>query len=129
MGRALIVINGKAARDKAMAWLTKAPINTRVEFKSARRSIPQNDRMWAMLTDISAQLEWHGQKYLPDDWKDYFMHALRRMRWMPDEDGGMVPVGMRTSDLGKDEMGDLMTLMEAFGARHGVSFHDQAEAA
>lgn len=120
MSRALVILRSSAERSKAASWCHKLPSGTRVEFKETKRTIPQNDRMWAMLTDVSTQLTWHGQRYTPDDWKDYFMHALRKARWMPDEDGGMVPIGMRTSDLSVSEMGDLMEVMAAFGARHGV---------
>lgn len=39
-----------------------APVNTRVEFKEAKRTTDQNARMWAMLTDVAQQLPWHGQR-------------------------------------------------------------------
>lgn len=48
------------------------------------------------------------------------MHAYRGEKWMPFEDGGMVPIGRSTSDLGKDEFGDLMALVEAFCARQNI---------
>lgn len=128
MSRALIIIQTDADRAKAAAWCRKAPEGTRVEFKKARRSADQNALMWAKLTELSAQLTWHGQRYTPEDWKDYLMHALKRARWMPDEDGGLVPIGMRTSDLSKEEMGDLLDLMDEFAARHGVTFHLQEAA-
>lgn len=122
MSEAHIVLAGKRERTQAIHLIATAPVNTRVHVKGPRRTVLQNDRMWAMLTDIARQLDWHGQKYTADDWKDYFCHALRRARWMPDEDGGMVPVGLRTSDLSKTDHSDLTALMEAFGARHGVTF-------
>jgi hypothetical protein len=37
---------------------------------------------------------------------------------------GFVNLGRSSSDLTVAEMGDLMTLMEAFGANRGVVFHD-----
>ena len=131
MGRALLILTDEFTRARAKRWIDKAPLNTRVEFKASKRTLPQNDRMHAMLTDIATTLDWHGQKYSPDDWKDYFMHSLRRARWMPDEEGGMVPLGMHTSDLSVEEMSDLMELMAAFGASHGVIFNEpkQIEAA
>lgn len=126
MSRALIVLAGERERARAINWIATAPVNTRVELKAARRSLDQNSAMWAALTEIASQLEWHGQKYTAEDWKDYMMHALKRARWMPSEDGGMVPVGMRTSDLSKEEMGDLLTLIHAFAATHGVTLHEPA---
>lgn len=127
MSRALIVLRTKADRDKASRWAQGVSVGSRVEFKAPRRSLPQNDLMWELLTILSNSLEWRGQKWPPEDWKDYMMHSLKRMRWMPDEDGGMVPVGMRTSDLSKDEMSDLIECIYAFGARNGVTFSDKGE--
>lgn len=128
MTRALVVLSSPELRSKAKRWIDAAPVNTRVEFKKARRSVDQNDLMWARLQEISRQLDWHGQKYSKDDWKDYMMHALKRARWMPSEDGGMVPIGMRTSDLSKEEMSDLLDFIDAFAARHGVKFGEKEAA-
>lgn len=120
MSRALLILDSKAAKARAAHWIAIAEPMTRVEFKRPQRTLDQNAKLWATLTDIAAQLDWQGQRYSPDDWKDYFMHALRKARWMPDEDGGFVPVGMRSSDLSKDEMSDLIELILAFAARHEV---------
>jgi hypothetical protein len=120
MSRALVILANPSDRAKAAHWITIAEPFTRVTFQRPQRSLDQNSKMWATLTDIAEQLTWHGQKYTPDDWKDYLMHALRKARWMPDEDGGFVPIGMRTSDLSKDEMSDFLELVMAFAARHDV---------
>lgn len=129
MARATVILTNKETRRRVCSWAMNAPVGCRVEFKEARRSTDQNAAMWAGLTDIARQLEWHGQKYSADDWKDYLMHALKRARWMPDEAGGMVPIGMRTSDLSKAEMSDLLELLHEFGARHGVTFEARDEGA
>ena len=107
-------------------WLDRAAaVGMRVTFQEQKRTDAQNRLMWPYLTAISQQLEWHGQKYTPDDWKDYLMHQLGRGRWMPAEDGGMVPIGMRSSDLSKAEFGDLITVIQAFAARQGVVLGDE----
>ena len=126
MSRALVVLDSPVARQRAASWVNRAPSGTRVEFKASKRSLPQNDRMWAMLTDIARQLPWHGVVLKPDDWKLIFLDALKReLRMVPNLDGtGFVNIGRSSSDLSKGEMGDLMTLIEEFGARHGVVFHD-----
>jgi len=119
VSRAILSLSNPETRKRAAVWIAKAPPGTRVEFKAPKRSIPQNSRLWLLLTAIS-RLSWQGQKYSPDEWKDYFMHAYRGEKWMPAEDGGMVPIGRSTSDLSKHEFGELMELMEAFCARQGV---------
>lgn len=111
-------------------WLDRAIAGRlRVTFQEQKRTDAQNRLMWPYLTAISQQLEWHGQKYTPDDWKDYLMHQLGRGRWMPAEEGGMVPIGMRTSDLSKAEFGDLIVVIQAFAARNGVVLGDEEQVA
>lgn len=131
MSRATLILGRPTVREKAAHWCRSAPPGTRVEFKEAKRTTPQNARMWAMLTDVAQQLPWHGIKLAPDDWKLVFLDALKReVRMVPNIDGnGFVNLGRSSSDLSKAEMGELMELISAFGARHGVVFHDQTEAA
>ncbi len=131
MSRALVILDSPQTRAKAAGWVMKAPHGTRCEFKASKRSLPQNDRMWAMLTDIAQQLPWHGMSLKPDAWKLLFLDALKReVRAVPNLDGtGFVNIGRSSSDLTKGEMGDLMTIIEEFGARHGVVFHDSERAA
>ncbi|MEF3124540.1 recombination protein NinB [Rhizobium leguminosarum] len=128
MGRALLVLANEHFRQKAIDWIRRAPVDTRVEFKGPKRTTPQNDRMWAMLTDLSLQLAWYGQQLTPDDWKLVMLDALRRekseqIRMVQNTDGsGLVPLGTSSSDLSKDEMTDLIEIIFAFGAQHGVEW-------
>ena len=108
MSRALLTLGGLAEREKAARWIMQAPVNTRVEFKAPRRSLDQNAKLWACLTDVSLQVDWYGQKLSPEDWKDVFTASLRRARVVPGIDPGtFVPLGMRTSDMTKEEMEQL----------------------
>lgn len=95
--------------------------------KQQTRSTPQNRRMWAMLQDIADQVEWHGQKLTPDDWKHIFSASLKKQRAVQGIDGGFVVLGQSTSRMTKAEMSDMQTLMEAFGAEHGVKFRAAEE--
>jgi len=125
MSRAVITLSTPADRDRAVKWSRQLPSGTRVEYKAPRRSLDQNSKMWAMLTEFAMQLPWHGIKLSPNDWKTVFLDALNlELRMVPNLHGsGFVRLG-RSSDLTKSEMADLITLMEAFGANHGVKFHD-----
>jgi len=130
MGRALLVLANQHFREKAIDWICRAPVDTRVEFKGPKRSLPQNDRMWAMLTDLANQLVWYGQRMTPDDWKLVMLDALRReaheqLRIVPNTDGtGFVNLSTSSSDLSKDEMTNLIEIIFAFGAQHGVEWSD-----
>lgn len=86
------------------------------------RSIEQNRRMWAMLRDVSQQVVWYGQKLQDEDWKHVFSASLKKQRVVPGIDGGFVVLGQSTSRMSVAEMGELMELMEAFGAQQGVKF-------
>lgn len=100
-----------------------------VTVRPETRSLEQNARMWAMLTEISEQVEWHGKKLTPQDWKHVFSASLKRLDVVPNLDGtGFVALGMSTSKMTKAEMSDMQTLMEAFGAEHGVKFSAQEPA-
>lgn len=130
MGRALITLRNKADRERASRWIDKAPFGTRVEFKASKRSLPQNDRMWAMLTDVATQLKWHGISLTPDDWKLVFLDSLNReSRFVPNIDGtGFVNLGRSSADLSKEEMSELIELIFAVGAQHGVKFNEPENA-
>src|SRR5688572_20680701 len=106
MSRALLVLRTEAERRKAVHWIDKAPPGTRVEFKAPRRTLDQNSRMWAMLTDVAEQAEHNGRRYTPDQWKVLFMHACgREIQFIPALDGStFIPWGQSSSDLSKEEM-------------------------
>jgi hypothetical protein len=126
MSRAAIILNSRAERERAANWAAKLPSGTRVEFKAARRTLDQNSKLWAMLTEVATQVNWHGAKLTPNDWKLVFLDALKReTRAVPNIDGtGFVELGRSSSDLSKSEMGDLIELIYAFGATHGVKFRE-----
>lgn len=131
MSRAVVVLAGMAERQKVAKWAMTAPVNSRVEFKAPKRSLPQNDRFWAMLTDVATQKEHAGRKYTPDQWKVLFLHAIgREVQFIPSLDNAtFIPWGQSSSDLSVGEMKDLMDFMEAWGAEHGVVFSPREEKA
>lgn len=132
MSRAVVVIRSEADRKLAAKWAMAVPVGSRIEFKKPRRTVPANDLMWARLTDIAQQIDWHGQKLSPADFKDMFTASLRKARVVPGIDpGSFVLLGLHTSDMDKEEMTALLDLIDAFGAEHGVVFggEQQEEAA
>lgn len=131
MSRAVLIIANDDIRRKAIHWASNARPGSRIEFKGPKRTLPQNDRFWAMLTDVATQLKWHGVRLSPDDWKLMFLDALHReMRIVPNLDGtGFVNLNQSSSDLSVSEMTDCMELIAAFGAQHGVVFHEKESAA
>jgi hypothetical protein len=81
--------------------------------------------MWSLLGQISKAVDWYGQKLTSEDWKDVLTASLRRTRVVPGIDAGtFVPLGMRTSQMTKEEISDLLELIYAFGAERGVKFRE-----
>ena len=126
MTRAVLIL-GPKTRETALRWISMAQDGTRLEFCAPRRTIEQNALLWALLTDVSRQVEWYGAKLSPDDWKDVFSASLRKARVVPGLDSGtFVPLGMRTSDMSKPEMSAMIELIHAFGAEKGVIWSEPA---
>jgi hypothetical protein len=99
-----------------------------LRVKTETRSSEQNARMWAMLGDVSRQVEWYGKKLSPEDWKHVFSASLRKLQVVPNLDGtGFVALGMSTSKMTKAEFSELMELMSAFGAEREVVWSEPME--
>ncbi len=125
MSRAVLTLWTDADRDKLCKWARGLPKGSRIEAKSPRRSVDQNALMWSLLSQIAEQVEWYGVKLSAEDWKDVLSASLRKARVVPGIDpGSFVPLGMRTSDMTKEEMSNLIELVLAFGAERGVEFRE-----
>ena len=126
MSKALLILANDAIRSRALSWVGSAPLGTRLEFREPQRSLSQNAKLWAMLTDIARQHEHYGQRYEPDAWKILFLTALgKELRLAPALDGkGVVALGTSSSKLSKSEMSDLLEFMTAWGAENGIVWSD-----
>lgn len=120
-----VYLDAPRARDRASQAIYQAPPGALVEVRAEPRSSAQNRLMWALLGEVSAQMNakagtsWHKQGFTQEDWKVIFMHSLgMETRMAPGLDGGFVPLGRRSSRLSRDEMSDLIELIRAFGAKH-----------
>lgn len=130
MSRNCVEIKNQADRNLIGRWAQNVELGTTVEFRSARRSNDANALMWSLLGQIAKQVTWHGQKLTAEDFKDLCSASLRRYHLVPGIDPGtFVPLGMRTSQMTKEEMADLIELIVAFGTGQGVKFREFEEVA
>ena len=133
MSRAMLTLRSAAEREQAIQWVQKAPTGSRVEFKGPARSLNQNSRFWAMLTDVAVQGRINGRRFNTGQWKLMFLHAYSEERgveikYLPALNrAGMVPCGRSSSDLSVGEMSELMDFISAWGAENNIKFHDQEE--
>lgn len=86
------------------------------------RSVKANACMWAHLADLSAQVNWHGNKLTPDEWKEVISAGLKQQKVVPGIEGGFVVIGARTSKMSIKEMGAMIEMIHAFGSQQGVRF-------
>lgn len=122
MGKAVLVLINDEIRAKAKDWVGRAPDGTRLTFVGPKRSLPQNDRLHAALTEIASQVTYHGIRLSVDDWKILFLDALNReVRMVPNLDGnGFVSLGRSTSVLSKEDFSGLIDIVQEWAARNGV---------
>lgn len=125
MGRHVITLRNETDRFKVIRWLKGCAYGYRVEVKEPKRSDLQNDRMWALLTEVSRHATINGKRYEPDQWKCIFMKAIGRdATFLPTIDGNsFFPTGFRSSDLSVREMSDLQTFIEAWAAENAIPLH------
>ena len=125
MTRAVVQIKADSDRSQIVTWARNVPVGTTVEFRAPRRSNDQNALMWSLLAQVSKHVVWYGQKLSSEDWKDVLTASLRHARVVPGIDAGsFVPLGMRTSQMTKQELADLIEIIYAFGAEQSVRFRE-----
>jgi len=119
------ILSHETARQRAIAAVTAAPEGMVVEIKPPTRSLDQNALLWPLLTELSTQVEWYGQKLTKEEWKDVLTAGLKKQRAVPGIDGGFVVIGAHTSKMSKAEFSELIELIYCFGAEHGVEWKER----
>lgn len=112
------------ARQLAAKACMESPDGWHCRITPPTRSLEQNSKLWASLTDVSRQVQWHGRKLSPDEWKCIFSAALKKQDVCPGIDGGFVVMAQSTSQMTIKEMIDMIELITAFGVEHGVRFNE-----
>jgi hypothetical protein len=125
-----IHLTSNGNRSLAHHWIDRAPHGAVLNIREATRTTEQNDKMWAMLSDVS-RAKPMGRTLKPEGWKAIFMDMIgKRPSWEPNLDGsGVVCIGYKSSHLSKDEMSQLIESIYAFGAEHGVHWTEPQERA
>jgi len=119
------------ARRRAIDAVSTAPVGYVVEVKEPTRNLEQNALLWVLLTAFSEQLTWPvngAMSYLTaDEWKDILSAAFSResQRVAQGLDGGMVLLGMRTSQMSKREFGEFLEFVQATAVERGVEVQEQ----
>ena len=122
-----VVLSSEFYRSRARFLIDKAPAGYVMTLNEPKRTLDQNNKLWAMLTDVSVSMPL-GRRHTPDDWKAIFMNACGwECQFVEGLDGRPFPKGFRSSHLTKSQMGDLINFIQAFGDEHGVRWSDEAK--
>lgn len=130
--RRLFILNTREKRQTVAKIVASLERWSRVEIKGPKRTLPQNDKMWAMLTEFAEQAEWAGKKRTELEWKDLFTGAVKvaggGVEAVPGLEGGIMLLGLHTSDMSVAEMADIITYMESKAVELGVVLGSRDEA-
>lgn len=125
MSKRILTITGDIARQAACRYIMEAQQGHIVTIAEPTRNLEQNAMLWALLTELSNQTDWHGNKLSPEEWKDLLSAGLVQSKVVPNLTGnGFVILGQRTSKLSKSQFSALIELILAFGTERGVIFND-----
>lgn len=119
-----IILAGDRQRELAKKLIDRAPPRAVLNIREAKRTVEQNSKLWAMLSDIS-RAKPEGRTHTAEMWKALAMHACgNAVQFENGLDGQPFPVGFRSSRLSKLQMSELIEFLYAYGARHGVQWSD-----
>lgn len=121
------------ARNSAINLIKQLPVDSEhpllVIIDEDRRSLAQNRLMWSVLTDISEQVIWIGEKLTKEEWKIMITANLSGQKCIKGIGGGLVFIGQSTRKMNKKDFADVVTCAEQFGAEKGVIFSADANKA
>lgn len=116
--------------NRLVQWGLDAYGSVQVVISQVKRTKDQNKKMWALLRDISDQVEWYGKTYTPNQWKHILSGSFENYEFVPNTEGtGLVAVGKDTSDLSKKRFSEFVEFMYGFGGHVGVVWSEEAEQA
>lgn len=120
----------------AWAYANELAIGHAVELivrpVKSRRSLAMNAKLWAMLGDISRQVEWPCNgimtKLDAEDWKALITAAAKNeIRMAQGINGGVVMLGVSTRKMTVEEMSNVIEQLYTFGAEKGVVWSERSK--
>lgn len=123
------------ARRRAMACVADAPDGYVVTVQEPTRSTDQNAAQWPILEAFAEQLQWPVNGAMvnlsAEEWKDVLTAAFQgeTVRLAMGLNGGVVMLGLRTSQMGKRRFSEWLDFLNATAALRGVVVYADEAAA
>ena len=127
------IITRQNKRDvMTLAWevvgkLLEAHESIYVEVREKTRTLEQNAKLHAMLSDIARQKEFGGQKRTIEQWKMIFISGHRIATGGTAEmavglEGEVINLRESTAQMGVQRLASLISYIDAWAAENGVVF-------
>ena len=118
-----VIFTSQHQRNLAKRAIDAAPDGSRHTIEPPKRTVSQNAKMWALLTEISVRKP-NDLRYTAEQWKCLFMHALKyEVLYMEGLNGEPFPAGFKTSKLNKAQMSELLEFIHKWCAENGVEIY------
>lgn len=114
------------ARRRAMACVAEAPEGYVVTVQEPTRNTSQNAAQWPILEAFAEQLQWPVNGAMvnlsAEEWKDVLTAAFQgeTLRLAMGLNGGVVMLGLRTSQMGKRRFSEWLSFLQATADLRGV---------
>ncbi|WP_044470483.1 recombination protein NinB [Mannheimia massilioguelmaensis] len=134
-------IRSEAVRSNAKALIDKLPLPGVidgkkvikpyvVEIKPMTRTLEQNSKLHAMLTDISQQVQFKGRWLNVEQWKMIMVsaHAVATGKGVDMEiglEGELINLRESTAGMGVKRLASLIEYLTVWGIENGVHFNDK----
>lgn len=127
MAKQFFIIAHDTARQRAASAVMSAPEGFIVEIKEPNRSLEQNAKLHAMLTDVSRQVEYMGKKRGVEFWKGLFVSGWQiatgqKPEIVPGLEGEFINIRESTATMGVKKLSDLIEYIIPWAVDKGVVF-------
>jgi hypothetical protein len=119
------------ARSRAIEEIRRAPSGFIVTIDEPTRSLEQNAKLHAIISDIAKSVEWNGNKFNVVVWKrlltaSYLREVGENPLLIPALDGsGLDIIYEKTSRMNVKQLAGLTEYCLAFGAENNVKFKER----
>jgi len=95
--------------------------------KENLRSLAQNRKLWALLSDISKKpVILFGEAHKPEIWKHIISAAWKEQYFVKGISGNLVAIPVKTSSMSVKEFSSFIEAIYAYGSEEGVEWSERA---
>lgn len=109
------VLSSEYARKSCLAKIVNAPDDYLVEIGPRNRTVEQNNKLWAILTEIS-----EATGFTTNQWHEQFKKNFLPNQYIDLPDGSIIESRKSTTKLNKNEFSDFIEKIYVYCAEQGL---------